>query len=227
MSTYREIIYMISDELKLISDDSYYTEDHILFLVSKYRAFLLKQRYSDIKKFIPESNFSTICLELIEVPAISGEVCEGGVYLRSKNKIPYMMGVKQPRVYPIDYYQGEITYVNRDRMKYVGYNKYLNNIIYCSLGPDNYLYFKSNNPQYLYLEKIRVTALFYDAEQTFKLLCHEDGSPCELLDAEFPLESSLIPPLIELVVKELKGSEFLPQDKENNANDDMSDLNSK
>ena len=142
MSTYREIIYMISDELKLISDDSYYTEDHILFLVSKYRAFLLKQRYSDIKKFIPESNFNTICLELIEVPAISGEVCEGGVYLRSKNKIPYMMGVKQPRVYPIDYYQGEITYVNRDRMKYVGYNKYLNNIIYCSLGPDNYLYFK-------------------------------------------------------------------------------------
>lgn len=149
MSTYREIVYMINDELKLSSDDAYFTEDHIIYLTSKYRAFLLKQRYSDIKKFIPESNFSTICLDLIEVPAISGEVCEGGVYLRSKNKIPYMMGIKQPRVYPVDYYQGEITYVSRDRMKYVGYNKYLNNIIYCSLAPDNYLYFKSSNPQYL------------------------------------------------------------------------------
>lgn len=227
MSTYREIVYMINDELKLSSDDAHFTEDHIIYLTSKYRAFLLKQRYSDIKKFIPESNFSTICLDLIEVPAISGEVCEGGVYLRSKNKIPYMMGIKQPRVYPVDYYQGEITYVSRDRMKYVGYNKYLNNIIYCSLAPDNYLYFKSSNPQYLYLEKVRITALFENAKETFGLQCDENGRICELLDAEFPLEASLIPPLIELVVKELRSSEFMPEDKENNADDDMSDLNPK
>lgn len=225
MSTYREIVYMINDELKLSSDDAHFTEDHIIYLTSKYRAFLLKQRYSDIKKFIPESNFSTICLDLIEVPAISGEVCEGGVYLRSKNKIPYMMGIKQPRVYPVDYYQGEITYVSRDRMRYVGYNKYLNNIIYCSLAPDNYLYFKSSNPQYLYLEKVRITALFENAEDTFGLQCDENGKICELLDAEFPLESPLIPPLLELVVKELRGAEFIKEDEENNAKDDLPDSN--
>lgn len=225
MSTYREIVYMINDELKLSSDDAYFTEDHIIFLTSKYRAFLLKQRYSDIKKFIPESNFSTICLDLIEVPAISGEPCEGGVYLRTKVKIPYMMGIKQPRVYPIDYYQGEITYVNRDRMKYIGYNKYLTNIIYCSLGPDNYLYFKANNPQFLYLERVRLTALFSDAEETFGLQCDENGKICELLDAEFPLEASLVPPLLELVVKELRGSEFIKEDEENNAKDDLPDSN--
>lgn len=221
MSTYREIVYMINDELKLSSDDAYFTEDHIIYLTSKYRAFLLKQRYSDIKKFIPESNFSTICLDLIEVPAISGEVCEGGVYLRSKNKIPYMMGIKQPRVYPVDYYQGEITYVNRDRMKYVGYNKYLNNIIYCSLAPDNYLYFKSSNPQYLYLEKVRITALFENAEETFGLQCDENGKICELLDAEFPLEASLVPILISLVVQELSKPREIDEDKTNDANDNL------
>lgn len=224
MSTYREIVYMINDELKLSSDDAYFTEDHIIYLTSKYRAFLLKQRYSDIKKFIPESNFSTICLDLIEVPAISGEVCEGGVYLRSKNKIPYMMGIKQPRVYPVDYYQGEITYVNRDRMKYVGYNKYLNNIIYCSLAPDNYLYFKSSNPQYLYLEKVRITALFENAEETFGLQCDENGKICELLDAEFPLESSLVPTLISLVVQELAKPREIDEDRTNNANDNLGDI---
>lgn len=221
MSTYREIVYMINDELKLSSDDAYFTEDHIIYLTSKYRAFLLKQRYSDIKKFIPESNFSTICLDLIEVPAISGEVCEGGVYLRSKNKIPYMMGIKQPRVYPVDYYQGEITYVSRDRMKYVGYNKYLNNIIYCSLAPDNYLYFKSSNPQYLYLEKVRITALFENAEETFGLQCDENGRICELLDAEFPLEASLVPILISLVVQELSKPREIDEDKTNDANDNL------
>ena len=224
MSTYREIVYMISDELKLSSDDAYYTEDHLIYLASKYRAFLLKQRYSDIKKFIPESNFSTICLDLIEVPAISGEDCEGGTYLRTKNKIPYMMGIKQPRVYPVDYYQGEITYISRDRMRYVGHNKYLSNIIYCSLAPDKYLYFKSSNLQYLYLEKVRLTAVFENVEETFGLQCDEDGNICELLDADFPIEASLIPPLIELVVKELRGPEFSPEDKVNDANDDLSDV---
>lgn len=227
MNTYKKIVYMVMDELKLSSDDSYFTEDHVIFLISKYRSFLLKQRYSDIKKFIPESNFSTICLDLIEVPAISGEPCEGGVYLRSLKKVPYMMEVRQPRVYPIDYYQGEITYVTRDRMKYVGYNKYLSNIIYCSLGPDSYLYFKSSNPQYLYLEKVKLTALFFDAEDTFGLQCDGDGKVCALIDAEFPLESSLIPPLIELVVKELRGPVYSPEDKENNADDDLSNVNTK
>ena len=58
---------MIADELELFSDDATYTEDHIIYLLGKYRAFLLKQRYADIKKQIPESNYQTICLDLIEV----------------------------------------------------------------------------------------------------------------------------------------------------------------
>lgn len=41
---------MVLDELKLLNDDSFYTEDHVLFLAVKYRGLLLKQRYSDIKK---------------------------------------------------------------------------------------------------------------------------------------------------------------------------------
>lgn len=220
--TWREIIYMCSDELKLSSDDSYYTEDHLKFLINKYRSLILKQRYSDLKKPVPESNFSTICLDLMEVPAISGEPCEGGVYLRTARKVPFMMGIKRPRVYPADYYQGEITYISRDRMKYTGFNKYLSNIIYCSLAPDNYIYFKSGNPQYLYLEKVRITALFSDAEETFGLQCDEDGRICGLLDSDFPLESALVPPLVELVVKELRGPGYSPEDKVNDADDNLS-----
>src|SRR5699024_7232037 len=202
MSKYRELVYMVLDELKLSSDDSYFTEDHIIFLLGKYRTLLLKQRYSDIKKPIPESNYQTICLNLVRVPAISGEPCEGGMYLRSDKKIPFVMKIGNPRVYPIDYYQGEITYVSRDRMRYVGHNKFLQNIIYCSLGPDNYLYFKSNNPQYLYLEEVRFTGIFEDPMLPHDLLYSGDAeSICDPIDNEFPLEDALIPPLIELVVK--------------------------
>lgn len=229
MSTYKELVYMCLDELKLYSDDALYTEEHIMFLLGKYRTFLIKQRYSDVKKQIPESNYQTICLDLIEVPAISGEPCEGGSYLRSKEKIPFLMKIGNPRVYPIDYYQGEITYVSRDRMRYVGYNKYLQNIIYASLGPDNYLYFKSFNPQFLYLEKVRMTGIFEDTLAASELQCPDENGDtvCDVLDREFPIESALIPPLIQLVVEELTKAEYKPEDKENNSDDDLSEVVSK
>ena len=229
MSTYKELVYMCLDELKLYSDDALYTEEHIMFLLGKYRTFLIKQRYSDVKKQIPESNYQTICLDLIEVPAISGEPCEGGFYLRSKEKIPFLMKIGNPRVYPIDYYQGEITYVSRDRMRYVGYNKYLQNIIYASLGPDNYLYFKSFNPQFLYLEKVRITGIFEDTLAASELQCPDENGDivCDVLDREFPIENALIPPLIQLVVEELTKAEYKPEDKENNSDDDLSEVTSK
>ena len=226
MSTFREIIYMILDEMKISTDDSYFTEDHIMYLINKYRVLILKQRYSDIKKQIPESNYQTICLDLIEVPAISGEPCEGGSYLRSKEKVPFLMQIGVPKIYPIDYYQGEITYVSRERMRYIGYNKYLQNIIYCSLGPDNYLYFKSNNPQYLYLEKVKLTGIFEDSINASQLQCSNDKE-CDILDRTFPLEYSLIPIVIELVVKELLAANYRPKDDINDAKDELSEVATK
>lgn len=222
--TYNEILYMCLDELKLSSDDSFYTKDHILFLIVKLRSFLLKQRYSDLRKPIPDSDYQSICLDLIEVPAISGEPCEGSSYLRSKNKVPTPMMIGNPRVYPMDFYQGEITYISRGRMRYVGYNKFLRNIIYCSKAPDGYLYFKSWNPQFLHLESVRFNAVFEDAKEASELACpEENGAICKLEDKEFPLEDSLVPPLIELVVKELRGPEFMKKDEDNNAKDDLPD----
>ena len=223
MSKYSELVYMVLDEIKGMSDDYSFNEDHVIFLLDKYRGFLLKQRYSDVKKQIPESNYQTISLELVQVPAISGEPCEGGVYLRSKDKIPFLMQIGVPRVYPTDYYQGDITYVSRDRMRYVGGNKYLKNIIYCSINPDNYLYFKSSNPQFLYLESVKFTGIFQDSREASKLGDTENNS-CDILNSTFPLEDALIPPIIELVVKELLGADYRPADNVNNANDDLEGL---
>jgi hypothetical protein len=222
--TYREIAYACLDSLKLASDDSYITLEHVLFYASKVRGLILKQRYADIKKEIPSSNYQTICLDLIQVPAISGEPCEGGVYLRSKEKIPSTMSIGNSVVYPVDFYQGtHITFVSRERMRYTGHNKWLQNIIYASKGPDDYLYFKSSNPQFLYLEKVQMTAIFEDPEEASKLSCTDDGS-CDILDMTFPLEEALVSSVIELIVKYLSGIVYKPKDEENNASDDMSDL---
>lgn len=58
--TYADVVYMILDELKLSSDDSYFNEYHVLMLADKYRAMILKQRYKDIRKQVPYSNYQEI-----------------------------------------------------------------------------------------------------------------------------------------------------------------------
>lgn len=223
--TYREIVYACLDILKLTSDDSLYTEEHIIFLANKARTLLLKQRYSDIKKRIPESNYQTICLDLEKVQNIQDLSCQGSS-LRTVQEVPYLMKIGNPKVYPQNYYLGEITYISRERMRYVGHNKYLQNIIYCSLAPDNHLYFKSSSPQHIYLKKVQVTGIFEDIQNASQLECNNDSSQCQdLLDKTFPLEEGLVQPLIEIVVKQLGPSVDLPQDQENNAQDDLAKNN--
>lgn len=225
MSTYREIVYMCMDQLKLASDDADFTEDHLVWLADKFRAFLLKQKYSDLRKEVPEANYQTLCLSLQEVNGINGEPCDGTNYLKSIDQIPYLILVGNPRVYSTDYYQGDITLVSRDRMRYVGHNKYLQNIIYGSIAPDSHLYLKSMNPQFYYLEKVKFTAIFENGTQASELGC--DELSCIPLDRNFPLEEPLIPILVDLIVKELSVPVIKPDDDTNNASDDLDKSNGK
>ena len=217
---------MVLDELKVSSDDSTYTEDHIVFLAGRYRTFLLKQRYySDLKKQIPESNYQTLCLSLEQAEAIEGLPCEGGYYLRTTKPIPNLMPFGITRIYPSgSYYKGNIEFVTKDRFKFTGHNKWLQNIIYATLDPDGRIYLTSENPQFLYLQKATLTGIFEDAEKASELECDKDGETkeCDILERDFPLEDALIAPLIELITHELSPSVAAPEDKENNANDNLS-----
>lgn len=220
----KEIVYMILDELKIHSDDSYYTEDHIIFLIQKYRASILEQKYKKDNSKPSDANFQTLCLDLIEVPAVPNVPCEGNVlYLRSKKKIPEILDLAVPMVYPIDFYQGEITLISKERMKYVGYNRFLQNIIYCSIGPDDYLYFTSSNPQFLYLEKVKFTAIFEDPIKAEELACDSSEEEClDIMDKDFPIEESIVPMVIQTALKELLGVLYQPKDNYNNSSDDFS-----
>ena len=222
---------MVLDLLKATNDDSFYVEEHVIFLLKKYRSFLIKkeqEKERGSQDVASEFEYQQICLDLEKVPAINGEPCTGGYYLRTTKKIPKILEGTQPRVYPLDYYQGiNISYVSRDKMRYVGTNPYLQNIIYTSIGPDFHLYLNSSNPQFLYLRKLRVSAIFEDMDEAAGLLCDSDGESqsCDVLDMEFPIRDYLVPTLIELVVKELSGNFLRRPDETNNAKDDQPDVN--
>ena len=228
-----ELIYLILDNLKITSDDSYITEGHVLFLCKKYRSFLIKKEQEKERStgdIASEFETQQICLDLEKVPAIDGDSCTGGYYLKSVQQIPKLLEGNQPRVYPVDYYQGtNISYVSRDKMRYVGTNPYLQNIIYVSLGPDFKLTLKSNNPQFFYLKKLRLSGVFEDFDKAADLLCDDAGSSasCDPLDMEFPIRDYLVPMLIELVTKEIGGAKYSAADKVNDANDNLSGMSSK
>lgn len=226
MATYKEIVYLCLDELKLTSDDSHFVEEHVLFLADKYRGLLIKQHYKDIRKEIPESNYQTICVDLKQVNAIDGTPCTGADYMKSLQEIPNMMQVGKQKISSLDYFQGNFAYTNNERFKYVGNNKYLKNQIYGTIAPDNHLYLKSSNPQMYYLEKVKVTGIFEDSSKAAELQCPDASGkkPCDVMDMEFPIEEALIPPMIELIVKELSGHAYQPADNENNATDDLDRL---
>lgn len=215
--TWKELVYMVADELKLGSDDSLFNEDHIVFLLCKYRSFILKQRYSDIKKNIPGGNYQTILLDVETLPNNK----EGEIYLKSTIDVPKLISLGNIRVYANDYYDGEITYISKDRMRYIGHNKFLKNIAYCTKDPDGHLYFKSFNSELSKVTKVKMYAIFDDIKKAADL---EDNEELDLMDKDFPIEESLVPPIIEFVVKELLGAEYRPEDSENNASDDLANL---
>ena len=88
-------------------------------------------------------------------------------------------------------------------------NRWTQNIIFGTIK-DNYLYLKSNNPQFLYLENVTLKGIFADDYNN--------------LDDEYPLEAGLVPLLIQSVVQELSPRTIQPEDSYNNASDDKANL---
>lgn len=224
MNTYRDITYMVLDKLKLTSDDGFFEEEHVVYLIDKYREILLKQRYSDVRREIPEVNTQELSLNLTEVPAIVGEICEGGTFLKSNEKVPHIISLNGnydvTKVYSTDYWTGEFAMTSKARFRHVGNNRFLYNSVYCTVGPDNYAYFKAANPAYLVLRNAKLIALF----ATPKDLFIPTLTITTFMDMEYPLEESLIGALIEMVVADLSKSLYKPEDSVNNATDDLSKL---
>lgn len=221
--TLREVVFMCIDEAKLNSDDSIFTEDHVIYLLGRYRSYVLKAKLAKASEQLSTANSQTICLDLIQVRD-EDNPC-GETILRTEQKIPDLVYEGNATVFPANYFEMDrIIYTSMERLRFVTYNKWTRDLIYAAKGPDGYLYLRSDNPQYLYLEKIRMKGIFDDFEKAAEYACDDSGESvvCDVLDSEFPLESALIPVVADMVVKELVGYKWQMRDLTNNASDDSS-----
>lgn len=224
MAKFNEVIYMIFDTLKIKSDDSSINTDHIAFLMLNYRTMLLEQRYTDQKKSIPSSNFQTICVELEE-----DVDCINGNQVLSKDTIPGFTNLKGNETVTISpignqFSRLEFTYVSSERFPYVGHNKWLKNMVYFTTGNDSKLYLSGNNPNFKYLEKVSISAMFDNPIEALDMSCDEEGNACDYMESKFPLESALIPVLINMVVEHLSITRDKPEDNINDASDTLSGI---
>lgn len=193
------MVYMVLDQLKAMSDDFYYTEDHILFLLDKYRAFLLKQKYRTPKSVILNSNFMTIGV----VASSEGDFDIPGVSI---------LEIATPRISD----DPSWNYCSPERFPFVGNNKFLKSIKYFTIDQG---VFKTKiikeNPDELFMIPLSLKAVFESPTSVYKYL---EKDP---IDEIFPLEEALISPLLEIVSKDLSQNQYKPEDKVNNATDDF------
>lgn len=228
MAKFSEIIFSVLDILKERADDAYYTEEHIIFLASNMRALLIDRKYKNSRNqtysVMSDENEQQICVDLI--PSDGDLLLCDGAWLHSVQEIPGTIGGVEPKVSLLnDLVHTMVTYIPAERMPYVGYNKWLKSIIYAAKSNDNHLYLKGLNPQFMNLKKVKVSGVFSDPVEAAKLSCDNNGNynQCSILDMEFPLESALVPSCIEMVVQELTGSRYAPEDKNNDAKDGLGD----
>lgn len=229
MSTFNELVYMIMDQNKMGSDDAFIEPSHVYFMLTKIRAYFLKEKYSKLKAQISSSNFQTITLHL--EPAASLPNCAThSVMMKSVEKVPSLLLLNN--------YEGAINvssrfgmpvimvYVNNSRFLGVGHERWQNNMIYATIGPDSYLYLKSGNEDIAYMSEVSFSAVFEDILKANELVkkdgCEEEN--CDPMDNEFPLEEGLVTPVINMVAQQLYQDNIKPSDTINNAADDFSSI---
>jgi len=220
MSTYRQVVYMIFDELKIKVDDSHWEVDHIIFLLNKYRAAILKQRYSGFKRSISATWYQQITIPFNNDSSI----------MKSLKKVPPLVNLYGLELHTSasttstdqQSYKYKITLVSPERFEYVQVNKWLKDIIYCTIAYDNYLYIKMQSVPGLTQSRPSSITLHALLDNPIDIIGYaEVPIGTDPLDVEFPVEESMVGEVITGVLTELGQLKFLPDQEKNNATEDL------
>lgn len=224
MNTYGQMIYMVRDLLKISSDDAYITSQHILFLLEKFRSYVLKTKYENSEEDIPGSDKNSLTVEL-ELVSDNFGLSSGIPLLRSKEPIPSdtifdSINIKTNKLTG----NPNIIYVPYERFPFTGNNKYLKNIIYWTIDNEDYILVKSCNPRFEYLREIKIEGVFESPMAIAEKDCVCNGLEVNYDDVDFCLEDALVQLVIDYTVRTLQVSIYKPQDDINNTNDDLAGI---
>ena len=233
-------MFSVLDSVKAFSDDSVWETEYIVTTLNKYRGLLFTQKYKGKKVEIPFSYYQRLNVYF------DVNYSDGSIY-QSFKQLPNILDITNLWQYTFVHNDGmrssNLNFINPQKFKNVGYNKWLKSQVYVTIDLDNYMYAKiPENNIYLIGESGTNTLISEDglnqlvAENLVDSYVYYDtildnpidgyrfngDDSLDVLDFIFPCEESLIQPIIDLCVKEIAAINGVPRDVANNATDDIS-----
>lgn len=213
--TLREIIYDIYEHLNIYTEDSDLSEEHLAFLVNTKRAMLVRQYISNLKKVMPKEAMQVLCLNL----EIDDDCLEDKKVLRSINKIPSTIDStgrsNLANVYTSNFrFTKNLNIIDYYKLPFVDSIPYNTKQLYVAVDPESYLIVYNPSNLHLNMEQIEVEGLFEDPEAAYEMSCDSD-TQCDFLDADYPVELSMVDQIRNLILQDLMVKYNIPKDEIN------------
>lgn len=201
------------------SDDNRFSDEMLYFLLLNIRATLISQKHKKNQKL---SDFNYLDIPCIKLSLSTIDECDcvpadlGCKYMRSDIEIPeILMGRNKFLGYATDMYGNNIDIVDFQSTRYDKLSFTKKDSVKAFIR--NKKLFIVNNTD---LERVSLTAIFYDPHQLALIDCGEpDLTVCfDPLTQPFPMEKDLSDALFKMSYDDfVKYSMKIPQDKTNNA----------
>ena len=140
MHTYREVVYAILDSARVISDDALLEVEHVIYIANKMRSLLFTQKYKGKKVEIPFAYYQRLNVYF-------DTTYNNGSTYQSIKQLPNILDTTNLWQYTFvsnDVMRSDnLNFINPQRFKVVGHNKWLKNQIYITIDLDNRMYVKS------------------------------------------------------------------------------------
>ena len=132
-------MFSVLDSVKIFSDDSVWETDHIVSILTKYRSLLFTQKYKGKKVEIPFAYYQRLNVYF-------DTSYNGGLTYKSIKQLPNILDITNLWQYTFVHNDGmrteNLNFINPQKFKVVGYNKWLKGQVYITIDLDNYMYAK-------------------------------------------------------------------------------------
>ena len=211
--TYRDVIYIVLDELKQFTTSIPFEEEHIAYLLTLSRAVIIKQKYSNSKIEIPPEVMQKVPFKLVQRHGIITSNRSFDLINLNGSHLFYSVDIPSlPNV--------ELTQTTISRFKYLNINKWLANIAYYTINEMGKLIFKvPNSISSLFTSSSTEVDAYYNVilEDPRKIFLYDD----DYLDRDFAINGDLLRIIIDLTLADLYKHIHLPEDTINNGKNDL------
>lgn len=192
--------------------------------IQSFRALLLKESPESIRQIDPHVIQVLPNVELELVPAINVPTLDNGdTILRTVRQIPSFIDSKDKtpmitRLYGAELIGESFQITTASMSPYVGNGKFNNKIIYAFIH-DGRLYFTSKSRVHKLMKYVTIEGVFANPIEAYEFV-HGVGSYD--WDYEYPISESIVPTIMDMIVKtKFNLVLYPPQDPANNATDDL------